>query len=61
MPTNVNELRADQISEASNLLARAFRDDPLASCMFPDATSREKFLVYHFGAIVKRPSGGSGG
>ena len=54
MPTGAAiRLRADQVSEAGAVLARAFQADPLQSYAFPDARERAERSPRHFVPLLQ--------
>jgi ribosomal protein S18 acetylase RimI-like enzyme len=50
---DVRLARATDIAAVGNLFARAFADDPVSSCVTPDATRRERVLARLNAAIVR--------
>ena len=50
---NVTWLAASQAEEASRVLTRAFRDDPVAHYLFPDNTRRVRLLQWYLGSAAR--------
>jgi ribosomal protein S18 acetylase RimI-like enzyme len=49
----VAPLKEEQIKRASEMLARAFQEDPLGVYMLPDPEERRRLSPHHFGAVVR--------
>lgn len=53
-PVAVAQLARADVPDAAQVLARAFRDDPISSWLLPDPVSREGRLRRYFTTLMRR-------